>query len=103
MKAAGTAAADASQVTASPVVPSDARLSPRDRDTADALARLDPHLSGLFTVGHELLQELSNPGVCFFVAHAGRELANGLERILAGEDMGAAPPPTTYNAVSAWR
>jgi hypothetical protein len=94
LKAAGTAAADASQVTASPVIPRDGRLSPRDRDTAEALARLDPHLSGLFTVGHELLQDLSNPGVCFFVAHAGRELANGVERILAGEDIGAAPAPT---------
>ncbi|MBK9516180.1 MAG: hypothetical protein IPO09_02280 [Anaeromyxobacter sp.] len=94
MKAAGTAVADASQVTASPALLRDGRLSPRNRDTAEALARLDLHLSGLFTTGHELLQDLSNPGVCFFVAHAGRELANGLERILAGEDVGAAPAPT---------
>jgi hypothetical protein len=93
LKAARTEAADASQVTASPVLPRDGRLSPRNRDTAEALARMDPHLSGLFTVGHELLQDLSNPGVCFLVAHAGRELANGLERILAGEDIGAAPAP----------
>lgn len=94
LRAVGTAVADASQVTASPALPRDGRLSLRDRDTAEALARLDPHLSGLFTVGHELLQDLSSPGVCFFVAHAGRELANGLERILAGDDIGAAPAPT---------
>jgi hypothetical protein len=94
LKAAGTSAADASHVTASPVLARDARLSPRDRDTADALARLNPHLSGLFTIGHALLQDLSNPGTAFFVAHAGRELANGLERILAGEDIAAAPAPT---------
>jgi hypothetical protein len=94
LKAAGTAAADASHVTATPVFERAGRLSARDRDTADALARLDPHLSGLFTVGHELLEDLSKPGMCFFVAHAGRELANGVERILAGEDIGAAPPPT---------
>ena len=63
-------------------------LSNRDRATLDELNALDPRLAGLFRVGLEFLPRLSEPGVPYLVAHAGREIANGVERILAGE----APP-----------
>ena len=63
----------------------ESHLSNRDRATLDELNAFDPRLAGLFRVGLELLPRLSEPGVPYLVAHAGREIANGVERILAGE------------------
>ena len=59
-------------------------LSADQRATWKALHLLDPHLAGLFSRGIGLLDEIGEPGVAYLVAHAGRELSNGVIRRLAG-------------------
>jgi hypothetical protein len=61
------------------------RLTPDQQATWQALQRLDPHLAGLFTRGIGLLDEIGEPGVAYLVAHAGRELSNGVIRSLASD------------------
>src|SRR5437899_14614 len=66
-------------------------LAGRDRDTAAELARFHPDLAGLFRLGHELMSRLGEPGAMFLLGHVGRELANAVERYLAGEDARGGP------------
>lgn len=61
------------------------RLTPDQQATWQALQRLDPHLAGLFSRGIGLLDEIGEPGVAYLVAHAGRELSNGVIRRLASD------------------
>jgi hypothetical protein len=77
------------RVDASPTI-EELRLTERDRATHQELARIDPNLGGLFLTGLGLLERVSEPGHTFLVAHAGREIANGVERFLAGEKPGEA-------------
>lgn len=62
-----------------------ARLTSDQQATWRALQRLDPHLAGLFSRGIGLLDDIGEPGVAYLVAHAGRELSNGVIRRLASD------------------
>jgi hypothetical protein len=50
----------------------------RDRATHRALEQIDPDLAGLFAWGRELCAQPDRPGLVYLLAHAGRELTNGL-------------------------
>lgn len=63
-------------------------LNPRQRETAGELRRLDPDLAGLFEHGLALVREINQPGNAYLLAHAGRELSNGvLELLLRDEGL----------------
>ena len=70
----------------------DIRLSPRERETAGELRRLDPHLAGLYERGLMLARQIDQPGNAYLVAHVGRELSRGvLELLLSAEGLEVAP------------
>lgn len=57
-------------------------LRPDQRETADELRALDPHLAGLYEHALELLPRIREPGIAYFVAQAGREITRGVGRKL---------------------
>jgi hypothetical protein len=61
-------------------------MTARQLATLEELAQLDSQLAGIFRYGHNLVQEASNPGAVYLLAHAGRELGRGVVRLLAGSD-----------------
>ncbi len=66
-------------------------LSPRQRELAGELRRLDPQLAGLYEHAVRLLPRLEEPGMAYLVAHAGRELSRGVVRRLLAEEGMALP------------
>jgi len=62
-------------------------LTPHERETADELDRLDPHFGGLYRHGLEFCQHIDEPGVVYLLAHAGREIGNGLVRLLSADGL----------------
>lgn len=60
-----------------------------DQATLRALKAIDPDLAGLFTWGRTLCDEPDRPGLAYLIAHAGRELTNGVIAQLAEEDESA--------------
>ncbi len=73
--------------TVGAVPPLSIELSPQQWAIAEELARLDPQLAGLYRTALELLPRLSEPGIGYLVAHAGRELSRGVINLLAGTDI----------------
>ena len=68
------------------------RLSPRERETAGELRRLNPHLAGLYERGLVLVRQIDQPGNAYLVAHVGRELSRGvLELLFSAEGLEVAP------------
>lgn len=68
------------------IVEAGRRLSPRERDVLAELARIDQNLAGLYAHGHELCRRVTDPGIGYLIAHAGREVARGVVRYLGNED-----------------
>lgn len=66
------------------------RLSPRQREIAQALDNLDPQLGGMYVHAVQLLARIEDPGIAGFVAQAGREISRGVLRILTAEAGSAA-------------
>src|SRR6266545_6036802 len=64
-----------------------ASLGARERETAEELSHLDPHLAGLYRLGYELAGRSSEAGVAYILAHIGRELSRGVVRVLAENDL----------------
>lgn len=67
------------------------RLSPRQRELAGELRRLDPQLAGLYESAVRLLRRIEEPGMVYLLAHAGRELSRGVVRRLLAEEGVALP------------
>lgn len=63
-----------------------AHLGPRERAIAAEIQRFGADLAGLFTLGHELLGRLDEPGVSLLLLHAGRELSQGVLSASAGRE-----------------
>ena len=62
------------------------RLSSRERETVGELKHLDLHLAGLYERALALVREIDQPGTAYLVAHAGRELSNGVLELLFREE-----------------
>src|SRR5207245_1124832 len=66
--------------------------SSRETQTSDELRILDPQLAGLYEQGLRLLSSIHEPGLAYFVAHAGREISRGLTQRLLSEEEIYIPP-----------
>lgn len=67
-------------------------MDARSRAVYEGLLQQDPQLAGLFKLGLELYPRLDEPAMAHLLAHAGRELSNGVIAWLAA-DTGAPTPP----------
>lgn len=67
-------------------------FSSRETQTSDQLRILDPQLAGLYEQGLRMLPQIHEPGLAYFVAHAGREISRGLTQRLLSEEEIYIPP-----------